>query len=60
MITSLPWYGSSYEKSFCMQMMSMVDCKAMHRQEVDDYVREVVGFYLSLTCVEAGCARVWK
>ena len=35
----------------------MVDCKAMHRQEVDDYVREVVGFYPSLTCAEAGCAR---
>ncbi|KAK3097854.1 hypothetical protein FSP39_013843 [Pinctada imbricata] len=42
------------EESKC-QVMSMRECKAMHRQEVDSYVREVVGYYPSLTCAEAQC-----
>ncbi|KAJ8315304.1 hypothetical protein KUTeg_007454 [Tegillarca granosa] len=48
--------GDQEEESKC-QVISLGECKRFHRQENGGYTNEVIGFFPSLTCEEAGCVR---
>lgn len=37
--------------------MSLRDCKSIHNQKRKHYTKEVVAFYPSLSCEEAGCMK---